>query len=299
MELNWSTSENLSALHAAWCVAHFPECRSRLSADFCAAAEALLAFQQSHVPLAPRFWDQLLSLAATNDVPNELAERLISRLGLGSSSAQGEIMLILRDCKRSFSQHFPSFQRDAGLRAGPLQQQWQAHGPGLLVLIDRHIREPLLVERAAVVLVQPVLGGAGYAHLTTNRVHLESLLTNPDHEITETLRLAWLLSQLDLERPIFSESLNLSRLQQLTGFATLPATLLAGQELGLCEYTSDSLQRAMELWRVAEMHAASPEELAPIVGSWWETYEAAKPPWRIALAGLEQMLFEPRMHSTV
>jgi len=51
------------------------------------------------------------------------------------------------------------------------------------------------------------LGGAGAAQLRTNSVRLEAVLTHPDPQLPETLRLGWLLSQLNQDLPIYSDTI--------------------------------------------------------------------------------------------
>jgi hypothetical protein len=118
---------------------------------------------------------------------------------------------------------------------------------------------------------------------------LEAVLTHVDPRLPETLRIAWLLSQLDLDRPVYSEGINAHRLRGVAGLAMLPVVLDAGRELELCHFSAELITRAIELWH-ADTLQVPVDTTSAIVATWWETYQAARPPWKIALHGLDQML---------
>ena len=100
---------------------------------------------------------------------------------------------------------------------------------------------------------------------------------------------AWLLAQLDLDRPVYSDKINAHRLRAVAGLAMLPAILEAGQELELCRYSPESLAHAMRLWHCETLQLDVAKTLA-VVSTWWETYQASRPAWPVALTGLDQML---------
>ena len=138
-----------------------------------------------------------------------LAERTLKKLtGQENSALSSELQNGLRVIKASFEKQFPHFLDEIPLRVRPLQQLWESCGPGLIRMIQNFTHPELMVPTARVFLVQPILGGFGYAHLATNSLHFEAVLTNEIPELPETLRLAWLLSQLDMERPVYSDLIN-------------------------------------------------------------------------------------------
>ncbi|MCA9132763.1 MAG: hypothetical protein KDA45_06400 [Planctomycetales bacterium] len=289
MELQWLPNTNLSSLHTAWCLSHFPQAATACEDALRESAAGLDALPGSFSVPRDRFWEQLLALAPSVDFSGDLAQRLMVRLGLRAESQRSRLAAAVQDCRRHFEHSFPRYQAEARLRTGPMQQMWQAQGPGLLRILGRLSEPELLVEQAQVVVVQPILGGMGFAHLSTNRVHIEGLLTHADPQLPETLRLAWLLGQLDLERPVYSELIHASRLRCLAGLALLPAVLQAGQELDLCLVSPASMAQAIALWRVDTLQHP-PLAAAHIVHSWWETYQHSRPQWRIALTGLDRLL---------
>jgi len=280
---------NLSAFHTAWCVTHCPSHALNVSAPLQAAAAELESFVTAVQTPPARFWEQLFSLSASVDFSGTLAERVCSRVGLSATTYKSRLAGILNECRRQFEQAYPQYTHEMTLRTGPVRDLWDGHGAGLLRWIGLVTAEPLAVESAQVVLVQPILGGMGYAHLSTNRIHLEAVLTHVDPRLPETLRTAWLLSQLDLDRPVYSEGINSHRLRGVAGLAMLPVVLDAGRELELCHFSAELITRAIELWH-ADTLQVPVDTTSAIVATWWETYQAARPPWKIALHALDQML---------
>jgi hypothetical protein len=289
MELQWKANANLSAMHTAWCIAQFPEYVHQCDERLRLAGLTLDGLSEQFRVPKQRFWEQLLTLAPTVDFSGDLAERLMVRVGLASDTQRSLLASALKDARRLFDAAYPKYVQEVPLRAGPLRSLWEAQGPGILHFIRRLTQEDLIVGHAEVVLVQPIVGGIGYAHLQTNRIHLEGLLTNADPELPETLRVAWLLAQLDFERPVYSEMINAFRLRPVAGLSLLPAVLQAGEELELCRYAPELLEKAIQLWHV-DTFGLAPNVAAQVVSTWWETYQVSRPEWRIALTGIDRML---------
>lgn len=289
MELQWKANVNLSTYHTAWCLTHHAELAGQCPAELKQAAEEIDALCSAFRVPRQRFWDQLLTLSPNVNFSNDLAQRLMQRMGLSGSSTRTRLASELQRCRREFEAAYPKYTDEAMLRAGPLRELWLATGPGMLLLMGRMTEASLVVDHAEVVVVQPVIGGMGYAHLTTNRLHMEGLLANADARLPETMRLTWLLAQLDFERPVYSELINANRLRALAGLAMLPAVLTASAELDLGTYTLDRLEHVIHSWHLDTL-GLPVGAAAQITLSWWETYQAARPDWRTALTGLDQLL---------
>ncbi len=290
MNLQWTSSINVSAFHTAWCWAHYPDRVLQLPDELRSAAEEL---NQLVVGLpgstTTRFWDQLLTLSASVENSAQLADRLCNRLGLTVAVFQPKLAASLYRCRSQFEKAYPNYTAEMILRTGPLRQLWDGCGAGLLRLIGQTIGEQMLVEESQIVLVQPLMAGMGYAHLSTNRIHLEALLTNAIPQLPESLRMAWLLSQLDLDRPVTSELINTHRLCSVAGLGMLPVVLTAGEELELCHYSPQLVTQAIEYWYVESLQLDASTASA-VVTAWWEAFQDSRPTWRIALTGLDQML---------
>ncbi len=150
----------------------------------------------------------------------------------------------------------------------------------------RKTDERLIVEQANVVLVYPALGGGGVAHLLYNSVRLEAVLTDPHPSLPETVRLAWLLAQLNLDLPIHSEAISSVDLPWIGSLAMIPPVLSAAEAVEWARLDPPTVAEALAAWHLADDHL---EELADMLLDWWKTYRASRPRWAVALAALEQM----------
>ena len=238
------------------------------------------------------FFGQVVPLAADFENNRELARRVLARLP-GRSEAQneqaaGRFAGWFNELESAFSAAMPGVVDELALRGGPLREQWEARGPGLLAAIGRLTEPGVLAEGGEVVLVYPVQGGGGAAHLAYNKVSFEAVLANPIVELPETVRLGWLLSTLNLDLPKYSEALPRQQLASLAPLAMLPAALAAAQDVELVHGAAPSLGQVMAVWRLAQDDDI--DALAGTLEPWWKTYQEQRPPWAVALAALEQML---------
>jgi hypothetical protein len=154
--------------------------------------------------------------------------------------------------------------------------------------------DPLLVESATVTLVAPIVGGHGRAHLLGNRVTFEAVLVNPHPHLPETLRLGWLLSQLNQDLPMFSERIPRERMPLVVGLATLPLVLAAAETVELARLDAETLRSALECWHLPPQLPADSEDEDVIerLQAWWGTYQGSATRWPVALAALDAMLSE-------
>jgi hypothetical protein len=295
VHIEWRTHLPLMALHAGWCRATLSDSYQSLGPEFDGAAEELGNFNGLLQVSRDRFWEQAMILAVDQPQVQSFAERMQVQClppQLRNPSTCRELAEALRTVFRTCETQLPRFFADMRLRIGPLQQLWEAYGPGLLRILGRMTSPQAIVERAEVFLVQPIVGGHGFPHLVSNRCHLEALLTNSDPQIPETLRLAWLLGQLDLERPIYSQSINSLRLRRIVGLAMVVPTLLAAEQLDLCQVDRALVARALRLWRLASS-AVEADAISHLLFAWWETVERTGATWSLALTGLDRMLLDP------
>lgn len=292
IELAWNLRPRLAALHLAYCATHHGNFTSFHHEDSHKRLSLLGGIGLDLAIPDERFWDLIFQLSPDCSTNDDLGHRLCIRSLRSEERSEAVLSRLrsgLREAELAFASEFPNFASEMELRQRPLQQQWEAYGPGLLYQISQFLEGAALVEKAEVCLVPPVSGGMGWAHLRTNRCHLEALLTNVDPEITEVLRLAWLLSQLDFERPLFSDRINAFHLRRVAGLAMLPATLAAAEQLGLCRFSLETISRAVELWRL-EMPGNRGRALAEVLIAWWETVRASQADWPLALTGLDRMI---------
>jgi hypothetical protein len=286
-----------SALHAASVIdRNLPLTDHKLAGALLEPAEDLLRQIESIGIPRRLFWQHAIPLSVGIDSNHELAE-VVLRKSLGPSSRGASsvepLAAAISVLERALRDAVPDLVDQLAVRARPLREQWEAQGPGLLAALGVVTKARLIVPNADVVLVHPVQGGGGSAHLLYNSVCIEAVLVNPVASLPEVVRLGWLLAQLNNDLPAHSESIHGDRLPLISGLAMLPATLQAAQVAELAQYGATTIHQAITAWHVCESDAAN---LTKTVMQWWSTYMDSRPPWNVALAALNQMLdgFEDR-----
>jgi hypothetical protein len=290
MQLHWTVSVRASCLHAAEALAH-----GQLVVDS-ALAEAITEPAQElrkaiNAASLPRtqFWRNLVGLSVMVDGLSELAERAVTKT-VGTPRAASiarNLVASIAGIESAVRRAFPNLLDELSPRLLPWREQWEVHGPLLLQGVARWTDPRAVVSEAQVVLVYPALGGGGAAHLPFNNVHIEAVLTNPVPELPENLRLAWLLAQLGLDLPAFSDQILGPRLPDVAALAMVPVTLQAAQDAQLLELHPDTVDRALTAWQIL-----TPTDVDPVdvLWRWWSTYLDTRPRWDIALTALDRML---------
>lgn len=291
MPLRWLASPSTSCLHAA-------EAMSRgatLVDESLATAIAEPARQwyeelQAAGIIPQRLWRHLIPLSATIENNQQLIELALNKaVGRSAQTAAvvPRLVSILVELESAIQSAVPDLAEQLPLRAKPLRQQWEARGPGLLQNVIRLTDQRLIVPSADVVLVHPVLGGGGAAHLLYNSVRIEAVLANPIERLPEVVRLGWLLAQLNVDLPMFSEEILADRVPRIAGLALLPVILTAAETVELARFDPPTLQLALTHWLDYE---AQDDELSQTILDWWDVYQASRPGWHVALGALDKML---------
>lgn len=289
MELRWLVSFSASCIHAAEAVAHGRLIADPRIAEAIAEPAQLLrqTIASAGLPRTP-FWRHLAGLSVVTDNAQQLAERAILKTvgATRAASVTSDIAAVIRGLESAVRRAIPTLLDDLSLRTRPMREQWEAHGPGILHALGRWTAPELIVPQAEVVLVHPSLGGGGSAHLPYNNVLIEAVLTNPVPELPEFLRLGWLLSQLNLDLPMYSDSVHGKRLPHVAELAMLPPTLKAGEELGLLQLDPTTIDLALRSWYVV-----TPSDFDPVdvLWRWWTTYIDTQPRWDVAFTALDRM----------
>jgi len=309
MEVVWQANGSTSAFHAAEALL---DGRPVLDAKLAAALEEpsrLLAADIDEAGLPRRqVLAQLTALSTDVENNRELADlALVKTIGRNRTSPETVDRLTGRitDLENAFRRAVPDAIDLLTTRGEPLRQQWEARGPGLFTALGRLTEENVIAPRGRVVLVMPVLGGAGVAHLRNNSVRFEAVLTNPHAELPEALRLGWLLAQVNQSLPMYSETIRPQRLPRLARLALLPPVLAASAEVEWARLDEPTLRLALAAWHLVpaasekndgnrdEKHVVdekAPDELTATLLDWWGTYTAGSPRWTVALAALDQMV---------
>jgi hypothetical protein len=236
-----------------------------------------------------RFWAHLVPLAARINSRRQIVETaVVKTLGRGTRFEQivSTLEADLAAVDAAMREALPQLTEELELRERPLREQWEARGNGLLAEIGRLTEPELLVPQCDLLLVHPALGGGGDAHLAYNSVRIEGVLANPVAELPEVVRLAWLIAQLQLDLPAYSDRIHAERLPHVAHYAMLPPTLIAAEAVELVRFAPDELKRAITAWGLA---VPAGVDAAALVLDWWQTYQQTRPPWSIALAALDQM----------
>jgi hypothetical protein len=299
MEITWKASFSASCLHAAACLADgLPIIDGEFSELAAEPAEVLQAtLRECSLDPVPTL-RALTSWAAHYENNRELVQVALAKLrGPGGVNEQhlSLIAAAIGNLETRILAARPEMVEELALRGRPLQEQWNARGPGLLKQIERLTEENFVAPSAEVVLVQPVLGGAGFANMRANRVVFESVLTNPHPTLPEALRLGWLLAQLNADVPIYAEAVSPGMLPKIAALATVPVVLWAAETVEWATCDVATMELALGCWHVDTLgfrHAdmQSPQQTADQLFKWWNAYHDSSTPWPVAWRALESLL---------
>lgn len=292
MDLRWRPDRTASCLHALDALRRgLTLTDAALAAALQEASVYLLETLESHRVPAEEFFDHALPLAFGGSLRETAQTALAKVRNLTTAQAlAGDVASQLAHLQALFDRAVPDATEQLRLRVEPLRLQWEARGPGLLAALSRLMGPELLVDEATVILVQPVLGGAGRAHHRYNSVSFEAVLTNPLAELPETLRMGWLLAQLNLDLPVHQGDLPRQRVLSLGGLALAAAVLAAAEEVELARLDEPTLRAALVGWDVYSADDASLDGTVSTLTQWWDVYRQQPPSLRVALSALDQML---------
>jgi hypothetical protein len=289
-QLNWRPSFSASCLHAAKAIVDGRALADqRLSVALQSAAVELQSRIDSAGLPSEVMWRHLIPLAATIESNRQLAELALTKAVGKSTRAEVQIASLaqaIAQLESAMRGVLPKFDEELALRVGPLRQQWEARGPGLLFGVGRLTEEGVLPSNVEVALLHPAIGGAGEAFLPYNLVTIEGVLTNPHPELPETVRLGWLVGQLNADLPRYGENVLAQRLAHVAGFAVLPPVLQAAEDVELVQNSPQLIGKAISAWNLSVLPDV---DAAALISDWWSTYLDGRPPWGVALTALDQM----------
>jgi hypothetical protein len=231
---------------------------------------------------------QLAGLSSEFENNRELVTRGVSRLQIKPTETSiNRVAGAIADVEAALRRHRPEIVEELAVRGGPLREQWDARGPGMLVELARLTDEAIVPEAAEVALVTPYAGGHGMAHPAQNRITFEAVLVNPMPELPETVRLAWLVIQLNSDLPRFAEALPPRRSAAAYRVATLAPAIAAAEAVELAHCDEAAFEAAIDAWRLRD---ALPADAASRIWQWWQTWLDASGKWPVAVAALDQLL---------
>ncbi|MBN1590209.1 MAG: hypothetical protein JW888_11900 [Pirellulales bacterium] len=292
-ELRWVVSLSTNCLHAADVLRRgHPLANTSLTTAIAEPARRLQEEIHTQGLDETSFWNHLVPLSASIENNTQLVETVL-RKALGyngrAQALVGPLAGRVADVEAAVRRALPELVEQLADRAERLEQHWQQVGAAMLDLIARPIDPRLIVPKADVILVPAVCGGDGVAHLPYNTVRIESVETDPVPQLPEVLRLAWLLAQLNVDLPMFSETIHRDHLPLVASLAMLPASLASGRELRLCDNDPATVRLAVDRW-----HLTGPPgvDLADVVTSWWNSHLDLQPAWNVSLAALDRMIHD-------
>ena len=287
---NWRTSFSASCLHAAKAIVDGRQLAdARLATALAPAAQELQ--RQIGVAGLPSaaIWRHLIPLSANLESNRQLAEVALTKTVGKTARTEvhaATLAQAITGLEAAMRTALPRLDEELALRVGPLRQQWEARGPGLLFGVQRLTEEGVLPESADIVVVHPALGGGGDAYPKYNLVTIEGVLANPHPELPETVRLGWLIAQLNADLPKYGENIHADRLSPVAGFAMLPPILQSAEDVELVHASPNLLARAIAAW---DLPVPADVDAASLITDWWSTYRDARPGWGVALTALDQM----------
>jgi hypothetical protein len=278
--LHWSTTELGSCFYALDCVRQMLPVVDRRLTNACKTSIQRLERACADVRLAASvLWQHLPPLSCDARDVDELAVALneVLRESRLPQFVECDLIEILDVCAAPLPSLYPRLGTELGCRQRPIREQWDARGPGLLLQAHRASHGAVLPDHVAVHLVHPALGGGGFAHPIYGSIRFESVLANRLEQLSEVVRLAWLIAQLptdvgkatDPDSPI-----------AILPWAVLPLTLYAAAEVQLVQFDQPTLALALAEWDFpAESVAISAEQL----WRWWNEYLSDEIAWEEAV----------------
>jgi hypothetical protein len=296
--LRWLLSTPVSCLHATEALlSRQALADSKLAGILAPGAEQLQsAFVEEHVP-AQVFWSHLIPLAATLDNHYELVEVALTKT-IGRKEVPTRLhrfRAALLHVLNLFSTSLPELTGTLVPRLEDFRRRWTDEGTALLSGMANWTEAGVLVDEATVVLVYPALGGGGAAHLRYNLARIEAVPTDPVGDLPEVLRLAWLVSMLNLDLPRFSEKIAPRHVDRVAALATIPVVLAAAESIPLARCDEPSLRLAVQNWLPPGERA---DLLTATLSQWWDVYRAMRPPLADALLALDRLLAEGESGTT-
>ncbi len=288
-QLHWTIDPNMSCYHAVEIVLRgWPLADAALKAALAAPIQNLKGVLEGDhlIPLA--FTEHLVPLSHGAEGCVELALTVLRKLA-GRDFAENRHRRyadLLEPILNVWRNELPRLDERWPIRGEWLQGQWTEHETGLLTAVTNWTEHRFILPEAEVFLVHPLTGGGGAAHLRYRSARLESITENLDAKLPEVVRLAWLVSALNLVMPRYTDRFPTVQRCLAVGLrAMIPVALTAAQELKLAALDNATLESAVQMW------LPDPEVgLAANLLQWWEVYRDTRPKWPLALAALDRVL---------
>lgn len=309
IELSWNTAVRATFWHAAErALAGAPFVDSKLAAQLRPHIDQLAAAIRAAGCDPMALFAQLLPRAAGSASTSDLLRTSLGAVAVlepamprqpppGDEAPPTTVLLqevegALAGVEGALSDALPRLEKELSLRAGPIQMQWEARGPGFVRAVERLLATPAATStetcRINVALVYPVCGGFGASYAAGRVVYWEALLTDVEPRLPELLRLGWLVTQQLLAAQLADTGAAVDNNSlQAVSLAAAAVALTAGEYVELARDDRATLELALKTWRPPQ--AAGPATAA-IVSDWWSAARREPKLAATALADLARRL---------
>jgi len=292
LRVRWLASVNANSFHAMELLLQKQPLIDRALAGALGTPVEYLEWvlQEEYIP-PEKFCQHLLPLSADVGAVRELVEVTLTKT-MGRMEAMPRLTLVygaVMEVKNAYQASFPQAAENLAGSVHPWMRQWSLRGPGLVAGVINQTEPDFFVEEATVLVVHPAMGGAGRAYPSYNLACLEGVPADTASALPEILRLTWLLAQLNLDLPKYSERIPPHRLPTVAGLAMIPVVFKAGEANELSKCDKKVIASAVESWMPAGLGIA--DALAKLI-QWWEVYEVMRPAWTDAMQALDRLLAE-------
>jgi hypothetical protein len=290
VQLRWRAAPELTAAYAAW---QWSRGEPPVDERLLRGTRELLLNLEERLALAELSGDGFWPTTVLALVQGESEPRAITA-GLEASACSPLVMDslsialtgLMTDLRLAILGVLPKLAEQLPLRARPLQEQWEARGPGLLRLIGKLTHQDLLPRRVHGLWMHPWLGGGGFALPEVQSVLVEAVLTNPLAELPEVVRIAWLVAAVGMSQPGANVLVAADRLPRVVSAALLPVTLSAAEQLDLVGQGPLQVGLALSKWRPPSSTASD----LSVLEEWWSQFRDGRTPFPVALKALDRML---------
>jgi hypothetical protein len=192
----------------------------------------------------------------------------------------------IADVEAAVGRAQPGLVEELLARAERVRSEWDVRGPGMLARIGELTDPGVIAQSATFAPLWPAMGGYASACVPMNlaRIELDEADRGP---ICDVVRVVWLLAQMNLDLPMFSETIPADRLPRSAALAMLPAVLQVAEEARVSDERPPSLDEAIETLRIEVRDRAT---AADKLRAWWQSYLDVRPDWDVALVALDRML---------
>lgn len=295
IELRYVANYSVCAFHAACHVLRGGELRSpELTSGLRNAAAGLNAVLDAYGLPLDVFARHAPPLAGQIDNNLRLGNVIFRKCGISEENqARDEAFArAATQLEREMKTLAPDLLDELEAFARPLRAEWSEWGPRLLTGLAHQTNPQMLAPRADVFISPDWTGAGGTPFVPYNSVLVEvTAAAEPLQKHfgkipPRVMNMAWCLSQLNIDLPMYAENLRRGGNEVIGALATIPAMLAAAELMGEATCSQEAFTQTLATWR-PELFTP---EVAKTAWTWWQTYITGETSWAVALIALDRML---------